>query len=354
MARSRDYRLGTYDFPRGWFMVAESEGVNRTPVAARFFGQELVLYRGESGRLVMLDAYCPHMGTHLGRNSTSYVIRDGAVEGESIRCPYHAWRFGPDGRCNEIPYYDGRIPAAARVRSWRIEEAMGAVFAWHDPEGGEPEYDLPRLAEWDDPAWVRWVFDRLGPMDCHPQEIVDNMADVAHFPPVHGSSPDYAYFENEIRGHILRMRYGAGHRTLASGDAILDSDVWYTGPGILMSRQKGIHSSIQMITHTPVDDGVIRIWHALLVRGRGATADDTDAAAARVNQAANLVAFTQDFDIWSNKRPALSILQIAADGPFPAVRAWYRQFYNPRGSTSAATFDGVHAVRARSRSTGAP
>ena len=61
-------------------------------------GQELVLYRGASGRVVMLDAHCPHMGTHLGRNSTSYVCRDGAIEGDSIRCPYHAWRFGPGSR----------------------------------------------------------------------------------------------------------------------------------------------------------------------------------------------------------------------------------------------------------------
>jgi 3-ketosteroid 9alpha-monooxygenase subunit A len=330
-------------------MVAESAAVESVPTPARYFGQELVIYRGASGRVVMLDAYCPHMGTHLGRNSTSYVCRDGAIEGDSIRCPYHAWRFGPDGRCDDIPYHSGSIPAAARVRSWHVAESMHAVFAWHDPEGGPPDYDVPRLTEWDDPAWVRWVFDKLGPLECHPQEIVDNMADVAHFPYVHGSNPDYAYFENEVRGHVLKMRYGAGHRTLASSSDILDSDVWYTGPGILMSRQQGIQYAIQMITHTPVDDGVIRIWHGMLVRGRGdvATADDT--AAARANQAANLTAFTQDFDIWSNKRPALTILQIPADGPFHAVRAWYRQFFNPRAATPPQSIDGIYTVRGKER-----
>src|SRR3546814_6927399 len=81
------------------------------------------------------------MGTHLARNSTSYVSQDGAVEGDSIRCPYHAWRFGPDGKCNEIPYSSGPIPPAAKVRSWPVVERMGAVFVWHDTEGGEPEWD---------------------------------------------------------------------------------------------------------------------------------------------------------------------------------------------------------------------
>ena len=27
-----------------------------------------------SGKAVMLDAYCPHMGTHLGKNKTSHTV----------------------------------------------------------------------------------------------------------------------------------------------------------------------------------------------------------------------------------------------------------------------------------------
>ena len=53
----------------------------------------------------MLDAYCPHMGTHLARNNTSYVVQDGQIEGDSIRCPYHGWRFGPDGKLYAAPFY---------------------------------------------------------------------------------------------------------------------------------------------------------------------------------------------------------------------------------------------------------
>ncbi|MGC5075284.1 hypothetical protein ACPXAC_25645, partial [Escherichia coli] len=85
--------------------------------------------------------------------------------------------------CNNIPYFNGPVPASARIRSWRIEERYGAVWTWHDPEGGDPDYDLPVLAEWDDPSWVRWTLDDLGTLPCHPQEIIDNMADVAHLGP---------------------------------------------------------------------------------------------------------------------------------------------------------------------------
>jgi 3-ketosteroid 9alpha-monooxygenase subunit A len=104
MARSVDYKLGEYAFPRGWFVVAESAEVGRKPCNVHYFGQDLVLYRGESGRVVMLDAYCPHMGTHLGMSTMSATVQsDTFLEGDSIRCPFHAWRFGPDGKCNHIP-----------------------------------------------------------------------------------------------------------------------------------------------------------------------------------------------------------------------------------------------------------
>ena len=38
----------------------------------RYFDQELVIFRTESGAVKVLDAYCPHMGAHLGYGS---VIR---------------------------------------------------------------------------------------------------------------------------------------------------------------------------------------------------------------------------------------------------------------------------------------
>ena len=137
MGKTQDYGLGEFTFPRGWFMVADADEIKDRPVSVRFFAQDLVIYRGKSGRVVMLDAYCPHMGTHLGRNDTSYVIKDGQIEGDSIRCPYHAWRFGPDGKCNHIPYYDGPIPKAAAIRTYDDHRmAMCASLAAFNPLAG--------------------------------------------------------------------------------------------------------------------------------------------------------------------------------------------------------------------------
>ena len=78
MATTADYQLGPHTYPRGWFMIADVEEVTDQVLPLRFFGRELALYRAEDGQLVLLDAICPHMGTNMARNTTSYVVLEGS------------------------------------------------------------------------------------------------------------------------------------------------------------------------------------------------------------------------------------------------------------------------------------
>jgi len=329
MATTAEYGLGEFTYPRGWFMIAAADELGAAPLAVRFFGEDMVLYRGRSVRIVLAEAYCPHMGTHLARNSTSYLVRDDEhIEGDSIRCPYHGWRFGPDGRCDDIPYSPAPIPKAACLKTWTVQERAGCIWMWHDPEGAAPHYDLPPFENWDNPRWVKWKIDQLGLLACHPQEILDNMADKAHLVPVHGSK-DMVSFENTFDDHIVRQLLSAGHRTLTSSDGPMTNDTWYTGPGILQSRMVGEQSSVILICHTPVDDGVVKVWHGLHVCSPNEVATEEDVANARAYQEASRLAFAQDFEIWANKRPCLQPLQVVGDGPFAKVRIWYQQFFNP-------------------------
>jgi nitrite reductase/ring-hydroxylating ferredoxin subunit len=54
-------------------------------------GEELVAYRDADGGIVVLDAFCPHHGAHLGYESR---VDDGCV-----RCPFHHFYFDSDGKC---------------------------------------------------------------------------------------------------------------------------------------------------------------------------------------------------------------------------------------------------------------
>lgn len=345
MAGSADYGLGEFTFPRGWFMIATAAEVGPAPKPLRFFGRDLVAYRGESGRVVVMDAYCPHMGAHLAANLDPDEVKCSRIEGDSIRCPYHRWRFGPDGRCDHVPYFSDTIPSAARIRTYPAEVRFGCIFIWHDPEDGEADYDLPEVPEWDDPAWLRCDFDDLGTIPVHPQEIVDNLGDTHHFSPVHGMH--ITYFDNIIDGPVARQRSGGRHDTMTSNAAVLDSDALYTGPGILIARYGGDTDAVQMILHTPVEDGVTRIRQGIITRARSMPPSEADVETHRAFQKVGLASFAQDFDIWRTKAPALTILRLPTDGPFHRIRAWYRQFYNPRARAAElqARVNGFHVTR---------
>ncbi len=322
MATSKDYKLGPATFPRGWFIVAEASELDDGPIPVHYFGEDFVLYRGESGRIVMLDAYCAHMGSHLASDSAVIVREKRQLEGDSIRCPYHGWRYGPEGALEDIPGMD-ECPEITPLRSHPVREVMGCAMAWYDPDGNPPAFEPPFLKEWDDPAWVHWQLDHVGVLNVHGQEILDNMADASHLGPTHGAPCEE--FENEFRDHIYIQRQGGFHEDY---QAQLDTVTWYTGPGILLSKQRfGPMLTFELIANTPVDDGVTQVWHACLTRAEGDEVLPADIERARAVQATALKVFGADFDIWKHKRPALRPMQMPVDGPFFKGRKWLSQFY---------------------------
>lgn len=333
MATSADYRLGSYDYPRGWFMIGQASDASATPRAIRYFGLDLVIYRGASGAPYVVEAYCPHMGAHLANNSTSYIVRDNEqIEGESIRCPYHGWRFGADGQCDHIPYSEFR-PKSAKLRTFPTVERGGIIWVWHDPEELDPDFPLPDFGgHYDEPGWVNWKIDHMGDVQSHPIEIVDNMADLAHFQPIHGSI-NTTYFANEFKAHQVWQYFSSGHRTLVTEpNAQLYTSTWYTGPAILQSEMKGDFNSFIMIAHTPVEEGCTRVWHGLMVQVNDGSQPVTDAlrTAALAYQEGSRLALAQDVEVWQHKRPCPNPMVVPGDGPFGKLRAWYKQFFQPR------------------------
>ena len=54
-------------FPRGWFAVAwAGELGSDEPMSLNYFDKHMVLWRDAGGVARCIDAYCPHLGAHLG------------------------------------------------------------------------------------------------------------------------------------------------------------------------------------------------------------------------------------------------------------------------------------------------
>lgn len=114
-------------------------------LARQIAGERVVLYRKPDGGVVALEDRCPHRQAALSL---------GQKEGDSLRCMYHGMRFGPDGKCNEIPGQSA-IPERACLRSFPVVEKDNWIWVWmgdaakadaalicHSVGPGDPEWNI--------------------------------------------------------------------------------------------------------------------------------------------------------------------------------------------------------------------
>jgi 3-ketosteroid 9alpha-monooxygenase subunit A len=60
-----------FPIPFGWFQVAFPDDLAPGDVTAlRYWSRDLVLWRDEAGAFHLQDAYCPHLGAHIGIGGT--------------------------------------------------------------------------------------------------------------------------------------------------------------------------------------------------------------------------------------------------------------------------------------------
>jgi len=157
--------------PDYWYPVALSRNVRAgQPRAAAFAGERIALYRGGSGLVYALEDRCAHRQVPLSM---------GVVEGETLRCCYHAWAYRGDGRISQIPYLskgDGRPPRG--VRSYPVREAYGLVFVFPGDATKAAVTPLPQLPAFDSPAYKTMTFSRT--VRCHYSFMHENLLDMNH------------------------------------------------------------------------------------------------------------------------------------------------------------------------------
>lgn len=317
-----------FPMPYGWFRVAFSDEIGAgksKPI--RFFNQDMVLFRTESGSVKVLDAYCPHMGAHLGYGIRDNMGEGGAVVGETIVCPFHGWRFNGAGVCEDIPYaktIPPKIQGKPCMTSWPVAEKNRIVWVWYHPQHMAPLYQVADIPEShpDNMEWTafrtrRWI------MPTAMQEIAENSVDFAHFIYVHGvkSSPEAEYEYDGHRAHRVVKADMATPRGIVEGGI----ESWNNGPGQGWIRFTGICETLLLSCITPIDEENCEVTFSFLqkkVDGREPKGGVQEAIIADISQQLD-----EDYVIWKHKvfreRPVLC----DGDGPIAQFRKWYAQFY---------------------------
>ena len=316
--------------PCGWYTAAFSDALRSGDILnRRFAGHDVIIYRTEAGVPVMMDAYCPHLGAHMGHG--------GQVIGENIRCPFHAFTFDTDGVCVSTGYKSNPPPKAI-ARTWPVQEVNGLVLAYYHPDGHSPDFEVPAL---DFDGWTP-LLHKSWPLNSHPQETTENSVDLGHLMVVHGyenlaivDGPDFAgpymtvtyQMKRPGRGMLPTVETRFKVHIHGLGYSLVELDVLTMG---LQARQ--------YVLPSPIADGQITLSIGLSMRRFGNGNRGDGALKWLPNALLNGIMppilmggyandVQQDFDIWQHKAYVSPPILAEGDGPIGKYRHWVKQFY---------------------------
>ncbi|PJK19044.1 2Fe-2S ferredoxin [Mycobacterium goodii] len=323
--------------PTGWFQVAWSDQVGRGGVhAMKYFGEEMVAWRSESGQVTVMNAYCEHLGAHLGFG--------GKVVGEVIQCPFHGWQWNADGRNVCIPYQD-RPNRGRRMKTYPVVERNEAIYIWHDPLGRAPFFDAPDVfASFGDGSSAADYYPQQRlyreALELHPQYVLENGVDFAHFKYVHQTPIVPVFTRHDFAEPVSYVDFTItfeGDENQAIDEVNSGVEAINGGLGIAVTKSWGMIDNRTISAVTPVDESTSDVRFMVYI-GRTPGRDDERAAARAAEFGQEVIRqFTQDIHIWSHQRysdpPALATAEYEG---FTAIRKWAMQFYTDGRGGSAA------------------
>lgn len=287
----------------------------------------LALWRDAAGRLHAWEDRCPHRGTRLSL---------GAVQGGSLRCAYHGWTFGADGRCRHIPALPalGEAKLKAQATVWQVQERYGLVWVCPGAPGAAP----PAFPEYDEPGLRKVVCGPYDVLSSGPR-IVENFLDMAHFAFVHegilgaeeqAAIADYTVerFDDPAFGQGLWARQCRAWQPQASRQAGGGAEVEYTYRVVrpltaILTKQAGAgpRDAIALMLQ-PLSETTTRVYIILALN---------DAASSEAElRAFQDTIFLQDQPILESQRPQRLPLtpgaevSVVCDRMSLAYRAWLR------------------------------
>ena len=303
--------------PFGWFVACYSDELAVGEVKPlRYFDRDLVLWRGEDGVPRMLDAYCKHLGAHMGHG--------GRVQGNMLECPFHAWKYDEQGIVQEIPYSKTIPPKLKRPcdNQWHVVERNRFIWFWYHPHGVAPRWDVEELPETVNPDWTEYetcewyVYGSI-------QNMAENGVDFAHFKYIHGT---HSFPEAKLKWDDHR-RSATVEAKMMTPKGEMDGQISYVtvGPGQAWTRFTGISETLMVSGVTPVAQDKVHVRFAFTQPKEQVDGPMGGLARAMIKDICKQL--DQDKVVWDRQRYLPNPQICAGDGPIAQFRKYYTQFY---------------------------
>ena len=253
----------------------ELPGPDCPPLRVRLLNENLIAFRATSGKVGLLDDYCPHRGASLffGRN-----------EEDGLRCVYHGWKFDVTGQCTDMMSEPEESAYVRKVKTtaYPTEERGGIVWAYMGPrEVPPPLPDLeanmtagPGTPVRRTMSYYNWLQGMENNTDTSHQAILHFGAlteDVVNLPEFRERS-DVRYFigSRSPKFHVVDTEAGVSYG--ASRPAGDDSFYWKTHhwlfPFYTMSPVPKLGTTAQFVATVPIDDTHCMSWGMTRVVGQ--------------------------------------------------------------------------------------
>ncbi len=162
-----------------WYAIISSSQIKPGKMASvRRFGENLVVFRNQAGKLGCVEDLCAHRGASLGK---------GCVSDGNIKCPFHGIEYDMSGKCVYVPS-EGRNSTTDfsrfNLKSFETREIGGIVFVWYGEDKPDKEPDV-----FDIVTDSSYVYDEMQDhWTVQYSRVIENQLDVSHLAFVHSTT----------------------------------------------------------------------------------------------------------------------------------------------------------------------
>ncbi len=235
---------------RYWHPLAAVADLDADPVRpVRILGENLILFRSETGKLGLVAERCAHRGISLAY---------GIPQGDGLRCAYHGWSYNAEGQVTDMPFEPACLPL--KITAYPVEAYAGLVWAYLGPLPTPllPHWDLLQRNDLNKQISIR-------DLPCNWLQCMDNSLDPLHFEHLHGvygnylmkrlGRPPMLTVAKHLKIAFDVFEYGIYKRRLVEG-ASEDATDWTVGHPILFPNTlaQGGPEQMSMQIRVPIDD----------------------------------------------------------------------------------------------------